>query len=278
MDDYETEQATEIEVLKSIYFTEFIEIDESNPKHFAIEIKPDEEVFDPLPEDEREICLSECVYYLSVTYTPTYPSTLPEITLSLSHPVTEEIPSEPESHYLTPTETTLASLQNHLVTLVQEHANMGVIIFNITSALKEHLSSSIRSQIKYHEDEKERKRIKEEEEEMRKFQGSRVTAESFWEWKQKFDQEMKAIEAAKEKEEGGLAAARAKAAKVKLTGKQLFEMDKSLMESDANFGIGEDEDSVDPSLFERELENLDISDSEDENDEVAKMLLGAGED
>ena len=66
--------------------------------------------------------------------------------------------------------------------------------------------------------------------------------------------------------------------KGKLTGRQLFEKDKTLASSDVKMvgTSGVDDDVVDFSLFEEGLEDLD--DDEDEENDVLAQIRAGGED
>ena len=72
-----------------------------------------------------------------------------------------------------------------------------------------------------------------------------MTVESFTQWKEKFDEEMRALYPTEDLIKG------------KLTGKQMFIRDKALAESDLNFD-GADDVDVDETLFQDdELGELD---------------------
>ena len=90
----------------------------------------------------------------------------------------------------------------------------------------------------------------------RRFDGTKVSVESFLRWKVKFDAEMNDLKF-KVVETGNK----------KLTGKQLFELDDKLAESDLQL-IGQDEDNieVDEALFQ-DLEQLDVDDFDGDDDE-----------
>lgn len=92
----------------------------------------------------------------------------------------------------------------------------------------------------------------------KKFEGTRVTVESFLAWQKTF-LERRTLQRKKQKEE--------LAAKGKLTGRQLFMRDTSLNDSDLQFRQAEGETvAVDESLFE-DLEDLDLGDEDDDEDD-----------
>lgn len=96
-------------------------------------------------------------------------------------------------------------------------------------------------------------------EERKKFEGTKVTVESFLNWKNKFEREM-GITQRKEQE---LAAAK------KLTGRELFQRDTTLNDSDIKFlieaGDSVENVKIDESLFQN-IDDLELDDEEDEDD------------
>ncbi|KAJ8968596.1 hypothetical protein NQ317_004412 [Molorchus minor] len=97
--------------------------------------------------------------------------------------------------------------------------------------------------------------LEEEEAEQNRFEGTRVTVETFLKWKQLFEDEM------------GITTKREIAEKEgkKLTGRELFMTDKTLNESDLKFLDEGDAVKVDESLFQ-DLDDLDLDDDEDDED------------
>ena len=69
------------------------------------------------------------------------------------------------------------------------------MIFTMVMAMKEELDNIVLDVKRAEEAEIEERKRKEEEAEQAKFNGTKVTVESFLEWKKKFDAEMKAKEA-----------------------------------------------------------------------------------
>lgn len=137
--------------------------------------------------------------------------------------------------------------------------NLGmVMVFVILSNVNEWLQLKSESTEQRKIEEKERKKREAEAEEMKRFEGTRVTVESFMAWKRKFDVEMAELEKQKHRDEGG---------NKKLTGRELFEKDKTMIESDLKFlsediTLETDEVVVDESLFQ-EIEDLDLDDLSD---------------
>jgi hypothetical protein len=181
-----------------------------------------------------------------------------------------------------------------------------VAVFSVVSALQEKLADLVRLQVeKSHADEAARI-LAEEEAEAAKFRGTQVTPERFLAWKKVFDAEMALLK--KKRLEEAESSSKKSVSGIKLTGRQLFESDKSLMTSDTVF-IGDgmftrviifiwkiiphvtlmqfcfimdliiDDESVDPSLFtEAELDLLADLDLEDDENNVTAMLLRDRED
>ena len=88
----------------------------------------------------------------------------------------------------------------------------------------------------------------------KKFEGTRVTIETFLAWKNKFDAEMAELKRQRGQQKDGQ--------NTKLTGKELFMKDNTLDDSDVKFFEEEgDAVTVDESLFE-DMEDLDLDDEE----------------
>jgi hypothetical protein len=136
------------------------------------------------------------------------------------------------------------------------------MVFHLVSYIQENLADLVTG----HKERKEQELLRQEMEqrkqqeleEKRRF-GTRVTRELFFKWKAEFDQEMQALQSAEDK-------ARLEAKKNKLTGRQLFEQDKNLVQSDAAY-MEEGDLTVDASLFEGE--DLYITDEEEEERNIA---------
>ncbi|VDM43743.1 unnamed protein product [Toxocara canis] len=154
-----------------------------------------------------------------------------------------------------------------LLTVAEENVGMPMA-FTVVSALQDHMCSLVEEKNMEKERDEEKKKEEEEALAKKKFEGTRVTTESFMAWKRKFDAEMRAL---KEKEimEVDLVSIvinldLAKAALAgKLSGRQLFLRDATLSLSDVAL-MQSDTIEIDESLFEEELEGLDMEDSDKE--------------
>ncbi|OWR42965.1 RWD domain-containing protein 1 [Danaus plexippus plexippus] len=226
--DYHYEQTSEVEALDSIYYGD-MQILQTEPMHkFSIPIKSEE-------YDEGEGLACELVF----TYTPKYPEELPSLEINTEESFDEIVDKN--------------ELYKHLMEQANENLGM-VMIFTLVSAGQEWLNEKWDSIKKDREEAVLLKKKAEEEAEMKRFEGTRVTVESFLAWRKQFEIEM-GIPAKREKENKD---------KNKLTGKELFMRDTTLNESDLKFLDDGDAVKVDESLFQ-DLDDLDISDEDDED-------------
>ncbi|CAH3035285.1 unnamed protein product [Pocillopora meandrina] len=223
MTDHKEEQDLELEALSSIYPEEFTQI-ESDPCCFQVSIASEPEK----PEDEDcRVCAT-----LQFTYVNTYPDEPPVIEVPLFEGMDN---SDAEG------------LREYLEQEAQENLGMAMI-FTLVSAAQEKLNTFADRLKNEKEDEKLRKEKEAEEAEKNKFSGTPVTLETFVAWRRAFEQEMMQTKENK-----------IEMLKGKLTGRQLFEQDDSMRDSDAAFL--ESEVKVDESLFQ-DLDDLDLDDED----------------
>ncbi|CAG2165589.1 unnamed protein product, partial [Oppiella nova] len=194
---------------------------------------------------------------LQFRFPDTYPDTLPEIEITDSANL-DDI-DERELLDLLDTE------GNSSIGVVMTFTMVSVAIDWI-NRLSERKATEMREAL-------EQKRREEEEAEHKKFEGTRVSVETFMTWKQKFDEEMHSLDKTFK--------ARQELSK-KLTGKQLFETNKSLIESDLQFLDDGDQDTArqelskkltgkqlfetNKSLIESDLQFLDDGDQDIDTD------------
>ncbi|KAJ8927911.1 hypothetical protein NQ314_019541 [Rhamnusium bicolor] len=227
--DYIEEQKSEIEALESIYYGDF-EILSSEPQYkFLIPIKTEEY------ESESENGLS-CD--LVITYTSKYPEEAPII--EIQNP--ENFEDDYESNLL-----------RYLDEQIVENLGM-VMVFTIVSSAQEWLNVKWEETKKDKEERAARKLKEEEEAELKRFEGTRVTVETFMKWKRQFEDDMGITKKREIAEKEGK----------KLTGRELFMTDNTLNESDLKFLDEGDAVKVDESLFQ-DLDDLDLDDDEDED-------------
>jgi len=236
--NYKEDQTNEVEALDSIYCGE-MEILAADPYHkFQIPIHTEE--YNPDDEDNGLSC------QLIFTYTEKYPDTAPIVEI-------DEVVNFENGYE--------SRLLEHIQETINE--NLGLeMVFSLVSSAQEWLN------VRWDEHKKEvenialeKKRVLEEAEQ-KKFEGTRVTVETFMTWKKEFELDM-GIAQKREK-----IAAEAK----KLTGKEQFLTDVTLVESDLKFllaaGDNVDNVKIDESLFQN-IEDFDLgSDDDDDNDYV----------
>ncbi|XP_016911514.1 RWD domain-containing protein 1 [Apis cerana] len=227
--DYKEEQHNEIEALESIYCGE-LEVLATEPFYtFSIPIKTEEY------ESGTENGLSCCLQF---TYTEKYPDEPLLISIEESENFEEE---------------STENLKKHLTEQMNENLGM-VMVFTLVSAAQEWLNVQW-DKIKLNRQECEAQKMREEEEaERKKFEGTRVTVETFLCWKEKFDEEMGYTKRREIAEREGK----------KLTGRELFMTDKTLDQSDLKF-LDDDSVKVDESLFQN-LDDLELEDDDDDED------------
>lgn len=231
MTDYKEEQNIEIEALESIY-TDELQIIETEPFHnFEVNIKSTEEQY----SESDPVSL-----VLSFTYTATYPDEAPVMAVTSSENLEEDHEVE-------------------VMALLQEQAeeNLGmVMVFTLVSAVQEKLHE-ISQRIKDDEEDAKIRRIRQqEEEEQKRFEGTRVSVETFMAWKAEFDAEME-----EEKRRKGILRTGSK----KLTGRELFLKDNTFDDSDVAFmeQDGGTAVEVNEALFE-DMDDLDLDELDDE--------------
>ncbi|KAL4232573.1 RWD domain-containing protein 1 [Mactra antiquata] len=227
MTDYKEEQNNELEALESIYPDE-LKVIETSP-YAVFELNITSQKLDDHEEEE------EASVTLKFKYTKTYPDEAPLVEITESDNLEDD---------------QLNEIMDLLHSQAEENLGMAMV-FTLVSAVQEELTSLIeRAKQKKIEDAEQRLR-EEEELERKKFEGTRCTIENFLAWKTKFDAEM--AEKSKRKVE-------VDNAKSKLTGKELFLQDSSMMDSEVQF-LQQEGDSVevDESLFQ-DMDDLDLAD------------------
>ncbi|KAK0161247.1 hypothetical protein PV327_009738 [Microctonus hyperodae] len=234
--DHKAEQHDEIEALDSIYCGE-LNVLETEPYYkFVLPIKSEEYE----PESDNGLACN-----LEFTYTEKYPD----------EPLLIEIEDTENFE-----DGDIEKLREHLTEQMNENMGM-VMVFTLVSAAQEWLNVQW-DRIKLHREKAAAKQLIEEEEaERKRFEGTRVSVETFMRWKEKFDVEMGHT---KRRE---LAALQGK----KMTGRELFMTDKTLNESDLKFLDDGEAVKVDESLFQNmddlDLDNNDCNDAEDDDDD-----------
>lgn len=232
MTDYKEEQLNEIEALESIY-PEELTIISTEPHCFQVTVSSQSE----------ELSVEHATCVLQFTYTATYPDVAPLIEVAASSNLEDDA---------------CETLLSQLGELVEENLGM-VMVFTLVSAAQEKLTDIVEQIAQEKVEAKEAKEREKLEAEQKRFEGTRVTIETFLTWKAAFDAELAAIAAKRGKVKEN----------TKLSGKELFMTDSTLDDSDVKF-LEEEGDAVqvDESLFQ-DLEDLDLDEELDFDDELA---------
>ncbi|KAK4634627.1 hypothetical protein CLAFUW4_01097 [Fulvia fulva] len=200
------EQKEEREVLDSIFPDEIQDI---NDAEYRVTIS-----LDPPPDDDED---SETpVVILNVRYPEAYPDEAPYLDVS-------QLPNAPKHKHLD-IQQDKARLLGALEPTIEESMGMAMV-FTLVSTLKDAAELLISERAQAVQAQKDFEAAKAEEEENRKFEGEKVTRETFLAWRENFRQEMKEAaerrlaeqEAEDKKKRGG------KTEEKKLTGRQLWE-------------------------------------------------------
>lgn len=200
------EQKEEREVLDSIFPDEIQDLSDTA---YRVTVNLDVTKAD---EDETP----DPILILNVSYPEAYPDVAPE--LDITQP-----PNAPKHPHLSLQEDK-ARLLEALQPTIEESIGMAMV-FTLVSTLKDSAELLISERQQAIQAQKDFEAAKAEEEENKKFEGQRVTRETFLAWREKFQQEMEEEaarrqaeqEAEDKKKRGG------KAEEKKLTGKQLWE-------------------------------------------------------
>ena len=199
------EQKEEREVLDSIFPDEITDVNETE---YRISIKLD------LPSNSPEDA-EEPTILLQVQYPEAYPDEAPR--LDIQNP-----PNAPKHAHLD-VQTDKARLLDSLKETIDESLGMAMI-FTLVTTLKDSAELLISERQRAVEAQVEMEKAKAEEEENRKFEGTKVTRETFLQWSAGFKKEMEAEARRREQErEEEMKKKRTPKEEVKLTGKQLWE-------------------------------------------------------
>lgn len=136
-----------------------------------------------------------------------------------------------------------------------------VMIFTLVSDIVEWLSSKAERESNEIEEQKDRKREELEREEKKKCDGMPVTVESFLAWKAKFDAELLKAKIEQLKKEAEQNPGGAK----RLTGREMFECDNALAESDMNFVEDLEQEQIEALM--QNLDDVDLEDDEGDDEE-----------
>lgn len=220
---------------------------QTEPFHkFQIPIATEEYNADAAEDSEKGLTCK-----LVFTYTATYPDEAPLVEIEDAENFEDTYEKQ---------------LLEHLRQTIEENIGMEMI-FSLVSSAQEWLNVQWDEHKKNQEDERVRKVNEAEEAERKKFEGTRVTVETFMKWKLEFE-ESTGIAAKREKNNDSK----------KLTGRELFMCDNTLNDSDIKFlleaGDSIENVKIDEALFQ-DIGELDLDD-DDEDDE--DWVPGADDD
>ncbi|PIA17690.1 RWD-domain-containing protein [Coemansia reversa NRRL 1564] len=234
---YIDEQNDEIEILQSIYPNEFTE-HSTDPHKFSLNISIEEEDIRP------------CNLSLGIEYTTKYPDELPDFTIEL---VDDSLPAASEIEAVLD-DKDLTNIHEELHRMYEKNLGM-VMVFGMATDLKEIAVQLLVEKTKELKRLKDARLQKEIEADRAKFVGTLVTREIFLQWKKRFDTEMSLRNTTltdSSADDSRSSATRRLGTKAtvggKLTGRQLFEQDKSLAASDSTY-FADGDASVDTRLF-----------------------------
>lgn len=190
--DPQEEQRLELEVLESIYPDELTKY---SPTHFSIKLSLD------TPSDRKHRLL------LDVKYPAEYPEVVPELDIIIPEGEEEEI-SDEESDDENENETRLmlnlsetiefeSSDINQLVSKLIEEAELQVgipSVFALATQLKDEAELLFQNKLEQTQKKYDEDSLAKEMEEQKKFHGTKVTKDSWNEWRTKFRDEMKVAE------------------------------------------------------------------------------------
>ncbi|CDR46147.1 CYFA0S22e00562g1_1 [Cyberlindnera fabianii] len=214
--DYKEEQQQEIEILQSIYPDE-LELEDDT--HFSITLSLE------TTSDRRHFAL------LSVEYPDTYPEVVPILSVSFS---VEDAEDEEEEYEDSDEEEEVDTSSRPVV--IQEivefdkndinefeqklneeaEEQLGIpSIFALASSLKDMAEQKFESKVEQMQRVHDEQLLAKEREEMKKFHGTKVTPESFGQWRLKFRKEMGIDERLEQRKQAYH--------RGKMTGKEIFE-------------------------------------------------------
>lgn len=220
---------------------------QTEPFHkFQIPIATEEYNADAAEDSEKGLACK-----LVFTYTATYPDEAPLVEIEDAENFEDTFESQ---------------LLEHLRQTIEENIGMEMI-FSLVSSAQEWLNVQWDEHKKNQEDERVRKVYEAEEAERKKFEGTRVTVETFMKWKLDFE-ESTGILAKREKNNDSK----------KLTGRELFMCDNTLNDSDIKFlleaGDSIENVKIDEALFQ-DIGELDLDDDDDDDED---WVPGADDD
>ncbi|KAI4717482.1 RWD-domain-containing protein [Aureobasidium sp. EXF-10727] len=200
------EQTEEREVLDSIFPEEITDISDTEYRvSIQLEVtEPDEEANENAP-----------ILILSVSYPEDYPDVAPRLDLSAP-------PNAPKHKHLDIQEDKTRLLDG-LTATIEENLGMAMV-FTLVTTLKDEAELLIQERQQAVQAERDMQAAEAEAEENRKFEGTKVTRETYLEWSNRFKEEMaEAKKRAEEQREAEEKKKRGGKEEKKMTGRELWE-------------------------------------------------------
>lgn len=260
--NYVEEQKNELEALSEIYYNEIEVKSKKPPISFSIKVSPqastyeapeasgegceddDDDSVDSENDDEDGSNRTQCpIVNLLFQLPPNYPDTKPSIKILDSKNLADDEITELTKQLDRKSEESLGE----------------VMIFTLVSDVVEWLSSKAERESNEIEEQKDRKREELEAEAKKKCEGTPVTLETFLAWKAKFDAELLKARLEQQKRE----AEQNPSGQKRMTGREMFETDKALAESDMNFVEDLEQDQIEALMQNIDEADLDDHDGED---------------
>lgn len=280
MRNYAEEQAFELDALKEIYYNELKVISNKSPLLFSIKIRPQasvyveptrsgsdgeeddddyaEETDDDQDDDDQEVANDDKLSAQAGMY------------IELKFRLPERYPDDKPSVELIDSQNVDEYELERVMNLVNRRMNESlgtVMVFMIVCDVVEWLITKHDREANEIEIERERKQKELEAEATKKIIGTPVTEQTFLAWRAKFDAEMIKLKLEGQKQQ--LSDQGTSGSGNRLTGREMFESDKTLAESDLNFV-----EDLDQNQIEALLQDVDLQDEEFDED----ILLEEDED
>lgn len=265
--NYEREQIEEIEALSEIYFNEITVLSNQAPRSFSIKVRAQasnyEEQAAPNNSEDEEDSDDDQSDDRSIEEGLDQEGTLVEIQFDLPLKYPDEKPSMQILNSVNLSQHELEQLMVNLDRVAEESLGT-VMVFTLVSDVVEWLVKKSDLEAIELEQEEEQRQKAVEAEETKRFDGTPVTEKTFLAWKAKFDAEILKAKLAEQRQKSEQGTTGPKG----LTGRAMFEQDKTLAESDLNFVEDLDQNQIEALLHNLEEVDLDDEDFElDSNDD-----------
>ncbi|CAD0113417.1 unnamed protein product [Aureobasidium uvarum] len=203
------EQTEEREVLDSIFPEEITGATDISDTEYRVSIQLE------VTEADEESTESAPILILSVSYPEDYPDVAPRLDLSAP-------PNAPKHTHLDIQEDKTRLLDG-LTATIEENLGMAMV-FTLVTTLKDEAELLIQERQQAVQAEKDLEAAEAEAEENRKFEGTKVTRETYLEWSNRFKEEMaEAKKRAEEQREAEEKKKRGGKEEKKMTGRELWE-------------------------------------------------------